>query len=486
VERKGLFQRVASSLIIPVTLLPAGAILLAAGVQLGIAPLESAGNALIRAWLPLFFGIGISIGFSGEPMGVLSVAAGFVTMTSVAEAVAGDPALNVGVLGGIIAGAVCTWLYNRLKGSTLPEFLGLFSGPRLGPVASVPVGVILGYLFGWIWPWFQEVILQIGQWVQGAGGMGAFVYGAVLRLLIPTGLHHILIQLVDTQLGGWVDPATGQMVMGEYLRFLAGDPSAGRLLSGFFLTLGFAPVGAGLALIHEARPEQRRRVAGLMGAGMLTAAVLGVTEPVEFAFIFASPLLFAVHVLLSGLASLVAWALDIHMGGYALPMILINWHRQQNALLLFPLGLLHGAIYYVIFRAVVRRFRPPVLGQVAAEAAETGDAAGGLPSAAAPGTGQPAIRPGTAGRSTSRSQATEATEAALYLEALGGPANLLSLEVCMTRLRLTVRDPNLIDAERLRRLGAAAVLRLGPGELQVVVGTRAVELAEAIRTLLNS
>lgn len=478
-ERKGLFQRVASSLIIPVTLLPASAILLAAGVQLGIPPLESAGNALIRAWLPLFFGIGISIGFSGDAMGVLSVASGFVTMTSVAEAVAGDPALNVGVLGGIVAGAVCTWLYSRVKGCALPEWLGLFSGPRLGPVAAVPAGVALGCLFGLIWPWFQQGILHLGQWVQGAGGAGAFGYGAVLRLLLPTGLHHILIQLVDTQLGGWLDPTTGQLVMGEYLRFLAGDPSAGRLLSGFFLTLGFAPVGAGLALIHEARPEQRRRVTGLMGAGMLTAAVLGVTEPVEFAFIFASPLLFALHVLLSGLASLAAWALDIHMGGYALPMILINWHRQQNAWLLLPLGLLQGTIYYVTFRAVIRRLRPPVLGQVAAEAAvqtEPGAEAGG----------QSDFRAAAAGQLAPRSRAPGQAEAAQYLEALGGPANLVSLEACMTRLRLTVRDSDQVDAERLRRLGVAAVLRPGPGLVQVVVGTRAGELAEAIRQILEN
>ena len=493
-DRKGLFQRVASSLIIPVTLLPAGAILLGAGVQFGIAPLELAGTALIRAWLPLFFGIGISIGFSGEAMGVLSVAAGFVTMTSVAEAVSGDPALNVGVLGGMVAGAVCTWLYNRVKGWALPEWLGLFSGPRLGPVSAVPAGVALGYLFGFIWPWFQQAILQLGQWVQGAGGAGAFVYGAVLRLLLPTGLHHILIQLVDTQLGGWVDPASGQLVMGEYLRFLAGDPSAGRLLSGFFLTLGFAPVGAGLALIHEARPEQRQRVAGLMGAGMLTAAVLGITEPVEFAFIFASPLLFALHALLSGLASLAAWALDVHMGGYALPMILINWHRQQNAWLLLPLGLLHGAIYYATFRVVIRRFRPPVLGQLAAEAAGQPEA---CPKAAGESEGpncpeamgrqaDPASQ-GAARRSEAldRQAGPASEEAAHYLEALGGEANLVSLEACMTRVRVSVRDPNQVDEEQLRRLGAAAVLRPGPGQVHVVVGPRAVNLAEAIRQILE-
>lgn len=474
--RNVFFQRVAASLVIPVTMLPVAAVLLAAGIQAGIHPLEKAAMALIRSWLPLFFGLAISVGFAGEAMAVLSVAAGFLTMTSVASAVSGDPALNVGVLGGIVAGAVCTWLYNRVKERTLPEFLATFSGRRLGPLAAILAGVPLGYLFGLVWPWLQRGILLLGEWIQHAGGAGAFVYGAVLRLLIPTGLHHILIQFVDTQLGGWVDPATGQMVMGEYLRFLAGDPEAGRILSGFFLTLGFAPVGAALALIHEARPDQRRRVVGLMTAGILSATMLGVTEPVEFAFIFASPLLFALHVLLSGMASLVAWALDIHLGGYALPMILINWHRQQNGMLLLPLGLLHGTLYYLVFRAVIRWRRPPVLGQVASEEPAPEEAAPAQPGAPAKHT-----EPAAARLDGSGSTEAPVDEAEAFLAALGGRENLLGLEACMTRLRVSLRDPDRVDTQRLRSLGAAAVLRTGPGDVQVVVGTRAGELADRIR-----
>ncbi|MDF2627237.1 MAG: system N-acetylglucosamine-specific enzyme component [Symbiobacteriaceae bacterium] len=459
-SRQALFQRVSASLIIPVTFLPLAAILLALGTQLGIAPLEAAGRSLLQVWLPLIFGIGISIGFTeGDGMGVLSTVAGYLTMVAVAEKVAGDPSLHLGVLGGIVAGAVCAWFFNKVKDTSLPEYLALFSGKRLGPLVGALAGLVLGFLFGAAWPPIQRSIIALGEWMYQSGGVGIFAYGATLRVLIPTGLHHILMQLVDYQIGGWMDPESGKMVAGEYVRFLAGDPSAGRILSGFFLTLGFGPLGAALAMTHEAKPSQRRKVGGLMTTAALTAMLLGVTEPIEFAFIFASPLLFALHIILAGLGSLVAWALNIHLGGYALPMILINWRLQQNGWLLIPLGLVFTAVYYVSFRAVIRWRRPPILGQVEEGA------------------------PGVSGDSGRSGPGTERGEAGALLAALGGAGNVVTLDACMTRLRLVVRDPGAVDDARLRQLGAAAVLRPGAGEVQVVVGARAGELAARVKAV---
>ncbi|BAD41433.1 PTS transporter subunit EIIC [Symbiobacterium thermophilum] len=470
-EKAAFFQRASASLMVPLTFVPLPAVLVALGTVLGIGPLESAGLELLRVWLPLFFAMGIAVGFAqAEGMAVLSAAAGYLTMMAVAEGVAGDPAVNFGALGGVAVGAAAVWLYRYAAKVRLPEFLALFSGRRLGPILAALAGVVLGWGFGLVWPGFHRAVVLLGEWIYAAGGAGAFVYGGIIRMLIPTGLHHLLMQLMDYQMGAWTDPATGQVVMGEYIRFLHGDPSAGRLLSGFFLTLAFGPLGAALAMVHEARPEQRRRVSGMMLTGVLTAMVLGITEPIEFAFIFASPLLFGIHVLFSAAASLLGYVLDIHLGGYALPLAVVNWHRQQNGWLLLPLGAAWTALYYVTFRLIIRWRRPPVLGQTDAVPVA---GAGGSDARAAAGEPSEAARPaGAAGPS-----------AAAILDALGGPANVRSLTACMTRLRLEVNDPAAVDDAALRAFGAAGVVRSG-SSVQVVMGARAGDIEQALQAEL--
>lgn len=453
---RGFFQRLASSLIIPVTLLPLAALMLAAGSQLGIEPLRAGGLALIQSWLPLFYAIGLAIGFTeGDAMAVLSAVITFLTMQSVAVSVAGDPGLNLGVIGGLVTGAIAIALFQRVRRWELPEWLGLFSGKRMGPVVGTLAGALLGLGAGWSWAPVKATIIHLGDWLYAAGPVGAFLYGAASRVLLPTGLHHILLQAIDNQVGGWTDPTTGTLVTGEYLRFLAGDPAAGRILSGFFLTLGFASLGIGLALIRQAKAAQRRRVSGLMTTGMLTAAVLGITEPIEFAFIFASPLLWGLHILFAGFASLVGYLLEIRAGGYALPMLLINLQQSERSWLLLPVGLLWSGLYYLSFSWVIRRWRPRVLGQEEEEVATV----------AAP--------------------APEGEAGARMLACLGGAANLLRLDACMTRLRVQVAAVDLVDQAGLRALGAHGLVWDGPN-LQVVLGTRAPEWRDWVAGALGA
>lgn len=455
-SRDLFLQRLAAGLVVPITFVPVAALILGAGAMLGIPFLREAGMALVVTWVPLVYGVGISLGFTdGDGMGALSVATGYFVMAAVARQVAGDAAFQPGVLGGLLAGALCTWTYNRVKSASPPDTLALYSGKRLGPLAGAAAGALLGLLFGWAWSWLKAALVAAGSGLYASGPVGVFLFGAAARLLLPTGLHNLLLQAVETMAGGWVEPASGLLVTGEYLRFLAGDPEAGRILSGFFLVMGFAPVGVALALLHEAHPTQRRRVAGKMGPALVTALALGVTEGVDAAFLFASPVLLGLHALYGGLASLAAWALEIRAGGHALPMLLLNWHRTENGWLLLPLGLATIALYYVSFRVMIRWLRPPVLGR---------DPVAGDSEAATGG------RTGTA---------------AEFIRALGGPANLTRVEACMSRLRLEVRDPAAIADTGLMALGASGVVRPGGRSVQVVVGPRAGSLAERIRSELE-
>jgi N-acetylglucosamine PTS system EIICBA or EIICB component len=451
---RAFFQRLAGALIIPIVIIPIAAVLLAGGELGGVAPVKAAGLALIKFWLPLFFAMAIAVSFSdGEGMAAIAAAVGYLVMVSTAEAVSGDPALNFGVLGGVLTGMVVTSVYNRVRRVRLPEYLALFDGPRLGlPVAAL-LGLPLGLLAGLSWPPFQHGLVSLGQWVVSAGGLGVFVYGAVLRLLVPTGLHHILTQLVDTQLGSFLDPASGKLIAGEYVRFLAGDSTAGFIHAGHFI-LTFTVPAAALAIAHEALAAQRRRVRGLMGTGAVTAMVLGVTEPVDFAYIFTSPLLWGMHALLQGTAAWVVYELGIRHAGYALPMFAINYHLSERGWLLVPVGLAFAALYYVLFRAVIRLTRPAILGRVETE-------------------GTVGAQPAPAGG-----------EEAAFVSALGGAANLAAVEACMTRLRVQVHDPAAVDEQKLRGLGAAGVVRAGKA-VQVVVGARAGDLVRRMQEWLG-
>lgn len=445
---------------VPIVIIPVAAVLQAAGFILGADALAAGGRAIMVQFLPLFFALAISIGFAeSDAMAALGAGVTYVVMTATAAAVSGIKDMNPGVLGGILAGAVGTWLYHRFKDFRLPEFLGLFAGKRSVPTCAALGAVPLGFAWGYVWPHVLGGITALGYWVGEAGPLGAFVYGAVTRILVPTGLHHILQNLVEYQLGSYKAPGTGEVFVGEVQRFFHGDPQAGLLMSGFFVLFIFAIPGAALAIAHAARPEHRRRVLGVMVTGLLTSAVTGISEPVEFAFIFAAPALYGFHILATGLASYLTYALGVRLWGYAAPMFLINYKFATSPWLIVALGIPYFVLYYVVFRYGIRLFQWPVLGQEEATPA---------PAVAGAGAGEPA----PAG--------DVAAQAAAVLAALGGSANLKSLTACMSRLRLEVHDPGRVDDRALKRAGAHGVLHPAPGAVQVVLGAR----AEAVRAAI--
>ncbi|HBI55817.1 MAG TPA: PTS sugar transporter, partial [Firmicutes bacterium] len=328
---KGIMQRVAKALMVPIVVMPIAALFIAIG-QFGPAFFTAAGNAIIVDFLPLLFAVGVAIGFTdSDGMAAFAAVTGHVVLVAVMKAI--NPGItlasgefqpnDMSVLGGIIVGAYTAALYWRFRNIRFPEFLGFFSGKRFIPIITALVSVVAGVVFGYLWPPINQVILAAGDWIFSTGEYGAFVYGFLNRLLIPTGLHHILQSLLLHVFGSFV--TEGQVVTGELGRFFAGDPTAGAFSGGFFVTMIFAVPAAALAMVHESRSENRKKVAGIMLTAALTSIITGITEPVEFAFIFTAPLLFIVHSLLTGSALFISYLLGIRHYGYALPLFFMNY-----------------------------------------------------------------------------------------------------------------------------------------------------------------
>jgi PTS system D-glucosamine-specific IIC component len=459
---KGIMQRVAKALMVPIVVMPVAALFIAIG-QFGPSFFTAAGNALIVDFLPVLFAVGVAIGFTdSDGMAAFAAVAGHVVLVAVMRAV--NPGItlasgefqpnDMSVLGGIIVGAYTAALYRRFRSIRFPEFLGFFSGKRFVPIITALVSLVLGVFFGYLWPPINRVILGISDWVFATGQYGAFTYGVLNRLLIPTGLHHILQSLLLHVFGSFITPE-GKLVTGELARFFAGDPSAGAFSGGYFITMIFAIPAAALAMVHEARPENRKKVAGIMLTAALTSIITGITEPVEFAFIFTAPLLFVVHSLLTGSALFFSHLLGIRHYGYALPLFFMNYAQSAKPWLIFPLGAAYGVAYYFIFRFFIRRFNYPTPGR-------EGAAENGVPAHPLSDLAETAKRTAAA---------------------IGGLTNLKVVDACLTRLRLQVWAPEKIDQEALSKLPAAGVSMLGEGNLQIVYGGESDLIADALRTL---
>lgn len=351
-------QKVGKALMTPVAVLPAAALLLRFGQPdlLNIPAMSQAGDAIF-ANLPLLFAVGVAIGLAGEA-GVAGLAGvvGYFVMTKTAVAINAE--INMGVLAGIIAGAVAAKLYNRYKEIQLPQFLGFFGGRRFVPIVTALAAWILGLIFGFVWPPIQQVIGAAGNWIVGAGAVGVFVYGVLNRLVVPMGLHHILNSLVWFVFGDYTG-ADGKLVHGDLTRFFAGDKSAGDFMAGWFPMMMFGLVAAALAIYQEAKPQQRRVIGGIMLSAAFTSFLTGITEPIEFAFMFVSPVLYVIHAVLTGAAMAATTLLGVKHGfGFSAGFIdyVLNYNLATKPLMIIPIGLVLFLVYYLLFRWTIRRF----------------------------------------------------------------------------------------------------------------------------------
>ncbi|MFC5801550.1 PTS transporter subunit EIIC [Streptomyces formicae] len=392
----GLFQglqKVGRSLQLPIAVLPAAGILLRLGQPdvfgadgLGwdkVASVFATAGDAVFANLPLLFCIGVAIGFAKKSDGSTALAAlvGFLvyknvlTAFPVTEAVVNTTANkgvdvaatynNPGVLGGIVMGLLSAVLWQKYHRTKLVDWLGFFNGRRLVPIIMAFVGVIVGVFFGLVWEPIGEVISNFGEWMTGLGSIGAGLFGLINRALIPIGMHQFVNTVAWFQIGDFTN-AAGDIVHGDLHRFFAGDPEAGLFMTGFFPIMMFGLPAAALAIAHTARPERRKAVTGMMVSLALTSFVTGVTEPIEFSFMFIAPLLYAIHAVLTALSMAVTWALGVHAGftfSAGLIDLGLGWNKATSPWMIIPIGLVFAVIYYAVFRFAIVKFNLPTPGR---------------------------------------------------------------------------------------------------------------------------
>jgi N-acetylglucosamine PTS system EIICBA or EIICB component len=463
---------------LPIAVLPIAGLLLRLGQpDLMDSASVAAAGAAIFANLGLLFAIGVAVGLARENHGAAGLAAvvAYLVATKGAEVLISVPAAAIAQFGasahelavadfkarelaklsvpvGILCGLTAGALYNRFYNMKLPSYLAFFGGRRFVPIVSGLAGLLMALAFGTQWQHLEQGMDVLSRSVLHAGAFGLFAYGVLNRLLIVTGLHHIINNIAWFLLGDY------HGVTGDLKRFFAGDPSAGVFMSGFFPVMMFGLPAACLAMYRSALPERRRAVGGLLGSIALTSLLTGVTEPIEFTFIFLAPVLYAVHALLTGVAFIIMNALGVRLGfGFSAGLFdyVLNFNRATHPLWLLPVGAGYFALYYGLFRLVIVRFDLKTPGR------EAGESAAAL-------------------------QPPQPSGAHAWVAALGGPGNLTTVDACTTRLRLLVADQAAVQPAALQALGARGLVRPSAHALQVVVGATADQLASEIRAVVRA
>ncbi len=455
---------------VPVAVLPVAGLMLGIGsAKFSFLPemlstLMRLSGGVIFSSLPLIFAIAVALAFAeNDSVCAISAVIAYTVLLATLGGLARPPdgaavllgagsldaALNrtgIGVFGGILAGATTALLFNRFHKIKMPAALGFFVGKRFVPIISAVAALVLGVLISFVLPPLQDGLRHLSHWAAVTNPRtAATLYGFVERLLIPFGLHHIWNVPFFFEFGSFTD-AAGTMVHGDINRFFAGDRTAGTL-GGAYLFKMFGLPGAAIAMWRAAKPEHRLKAGGIMVTAALTSFLTGVTEPIEFAFLFVAPGLYLAHAALAALSQFIASSLDWHLGFTfsqgAIDLIAFNLlsETSKGAWSVLLLGPLYGLLYYFVFTVTIRRFDLRTPGREGAEPLST----------------------------ILVDDESEEVRSKALVAAFGGEANITGLDACVTRLRISVRDPALIDAQTLKLMGASAVMTVGGG-VQAIFG----------------
>lgn len=454
-------QGLGRALMLPIAMLPVAGLLLRFGQPdlLNVAAIADAGNAIF-ANLPLLFAIGVAVGFAKDNNGSsgLAGAVGYLILVAMLKDINKD--IDTGVFGGILIGAIAGLMYNKYKDIKLPEFLAFFGGKRFVPIITGVLAVILGVILGFIWPPIQNGLHTFSVWMSESGEIGMFLYGVFNRLLLVFGLHHVLNSLFWFQLGDFTN-AQGVVVHGDIARFMAGDPTAGHFMAGFFPIMMFGLPAICLAMYTTAYSKNKKAVAGLLLSMALTSFLTGVTEPIEYAFVFLAPVLFGIHAILTGVSMALMYFLHVRLGfSFSAGMIdyILFFKLAQNPLLMLPVGLIMFVLYYFLGVFFIRKFNLNTVGRESDEELAAAQMAA----------------------------VSTDSEEMRYINALGGAENLLNVDACTTRLRLKVKDSSIINKPVLKALGAKGFVTPSPDAVQVILGPQAEIVASKIRETLNA
>ncbi|MGL4914094.1 MAG: glucose-specific PTS transporter subunit IIBC [Romboutsia sp.] len=495
----GVLQKVGKALMLPVALLPAAGILLGVSnalanpeviakmpflaneaFQLIVNIMERSGGIIFDN-LPLLFAVGTAVGLTeGEGVAGLAAIVGFLIMNTsmgimagvtpeslgnpMYASVLGIPTLQTGVFGGIIIGIVAASLYKKFYKIELPQYLGFFAGKRFVPIITAVSAILIGIALAFIWPPIQEGLFNFSQTVIDANRtLAALLFGIVERALIPFGLHHVFYNPFWYQFGEYVN-AAGDLVMGDQSIFFAQLKdgvafTAGTFMTGKFPFMMFGLPAAALAMVHTAKPEKKKFVAGIMASAALTSFLTGITEPIEFAFLFVAPVLFGVHCLFAGLSFMLMQILNVKIGmtfsGGLIDFMLFGVIPNRTPwYLVLVVGAVFAVVYYFGFKFLITKFNLKT--------------------------------PGREDDTESESNVTLSNSELAFgiLEALGNKENIKSLDACITRLRVAVNDINKVDQEKLKSLGAAGVMVIG-NNIQAIYGPKSDTLKSEINEIIS-
>ncbi|MCT1402212.1 PTS glucose transporter subunit IIB [Paenibacillus sp. LC231] len=477
-------QKLGKSFMLPIAILPAAGLLLGIGGALSNAntiaaypilntrflqavfQIMSAAGNVVFANLALIMCIGLAVGLAKKDKGTAALAAAvsFLVMNASIGAMItvfnpSVESIDTGVVGAIVIGILVTYLNNRYRGIQLPSFLGFFGGSRFIPIVSSFSAIFVGGIFFLIWPTFQGWLVAAGTAIAGMGYFGTYLYGFLLRLTGAVGLHHMIYPMFwFTELGG-VATVAGQQVVGAQKIFFAelADPNhvgmfseGTRFFAGRFATMMFGLPAACLAMYHCVPKHRRKLVFGLFFSAALTSFLTGITEPIEFMFLFVAPWLYVIHAALDGLSFMIADMLSVRIGntfsGGAIDFMLfgvLQGNAKTNWIYVIIVGLFWAIIYYLVFRFLITKFNVATPGRESdgeSVSVETKDS-----------IGETAMK---------------------VLNALGGKENLEDVDACITRLRVAVKDVSKVDKDTIKELGATAVLEV-KGGIQAVFGAKA-------------